>query len=160
MGEERSERIDWAVKNQVPPLLRATPLAPDEKHRPPATSLTSHASGLTLHVSPLRACHAASSRLQFHLIGRVFRGVAQPGSATALGAVSRGFKSRRPDQLFTPTPFFGLSAFPRPLSMPARIVPKRRTPCVESETWPIPCPGVRRCVCPRASCPRRGRRPD
>ena len=27
------------------------------------------------------------------------RGVAQPGSASALGAESRGFKSRRPDHL-------------------------------------------------------------
>ena len=30
--------------------------------------------------------------------GRLCRGVAQPGSATALGAVGRGFKSLHPDQ--------------------------------------------------------------
>ena len=31
----------------------------------------------------------------------LYRGVAQPGSAPALGAGCRGFKSLRPDQLFS-----------------------------------------------------------
>ena len=31
---------------------------------------------------------------------RTSRGVAQPGSASALGAEGRGFKSLRPDQIF------------------------------------------------------------
>ena len=37
-----------------------------------------------------------------HAIESTYRGVAQPGSASALGAEGRGFKSLRPDQFLKP----------------------------------------------------------
>ena len=43
---------------------------------------------------------AAMSRLVWYRVLKC-RGVAQPGSATALGAVGRGFKSLHPDQYFS-----------------------------------------------------------
>src|SRR4029077_9829582 len=57
---------------------------------------------------------------------RAVRGVAQPGSASALGAEGRVFKSRRPDH-FPPGFGLGLSSFVREIVMLARIFQPART---------------------------------
>jgi hypothetical protein len=44
------------------------------------------------------------------VFGFLHRGVAQPGSAPALGAGGRQFKSDRPDQLFSPLPSKSVAA--------------------------------------------------